>query len=243
MTYDPFQIHSALGAYPGLSTPFQSPYMQLNPVAAFNPQTAGYPPMAGISPHHLQLAQILAARAAVPQLLAASPWTTGLNNPLLQNPLIAATLENPLVNPMFAQTQFGAQPYPFNPYTYLFNPYIGQSVPQFGHNSSPYGQIPPQFGPNGSPYSQIPPQFGQIGSPYGQIAPQFGQMGSPYSQIPPQFGHNASPYGQIGSMPAPQSWVGQPGLYGTHALGQLHPLVSQLAGRGFPGAGMYPSSL
>jgi hypothetical protein len=194
MTYDPFQIHSLLGAYPGLSTPFQSPYMQPNPVAAFNPQTAGYPPMAGISPHHLQLAQILAARAAVPQLLAASPWTTGLNNPLLQNPLIASTLENPLMNPVFAQAQFGAQPYPFNPY-------IGQSVPQFG------------------------------------------QMGSPYGQIAPQCGPNASPFGQIGSMPAPQSWVGQPGLYGSHALGQLHPLVSQLAGRGFPGAGMFPTGL
>jgi len=183
-----------LGAYPGLSTPFQSPYMQPNQVAAFNPQTAGYPPMAGISPHHLQLAQILAARAAVPQLLAASPWTTGLNNPLLQNPLIASTLENPLMNPIFAQAQFGAQPYPFNPY-------IGQSVPQFG------------------------------------------QMGSPYGQIAPQCGPNASPFGQIGSMPAPQSWVGQPGLYGSHALGQLHPLVSQLAGRGFPGAGMFPTGL
>jgi hypothetical protein len=241
--------------------------MQLNPVAAFNPQTAGYPPVAGISPHHLQLAQILAARASVPQLLAASPWTSGLNNPLLQNPLIAATLENPLMNPIFAQAQFGAQPYPFNPY-------IGQSVPQFGHNGSPYGQIPPQFGQNGSPYGQIapqfgqmgspygqiPPQFGQMGSPYGQIAPQFGQMGSPYGQIPPQFGqiglpygqippqfgHNASPYGQFGSIPAPQSWVGQPGLsglYGSPALGQLHPLVSQLAGRGFPGAGMFPTGL
>jgi hypothetical protein len=215
MTYDPFQIHSALGAYPGLTTPFQSPYMQLNPVAAFNPLTAAYPPIAGISPHHLQLSQILAARAGVPQLLAASPWTTGLNNPLLQNPLIAASLENPLVNPIFGQTQFGAQPYPFNPY-------IGQTVPQFGQM--------------GSPHSQIPPQFGQIGSPYGQIPPQFGQIGSPLGQM-------GSPYGQLGSMLAPQSWVGQPGLYGSHTLGQVHPLVAQLAGRGFPGAGMFPTSL
>ncbi|MCU1273559.1 MAG: hypothetical protein JWO48_990, partial [Bryobacterales bacterium] len=195
MTYDPFQIHSALGAYPGLTTPFQSPYMQLNPVAAFNQQPTAYPPMGGISPQHLQLAQILAARAAVPHLLAASPWTTGLNNPLLasavlQNPLIAATLENPLMNPLFAQTQFGAQPYPFNPY-------MGQSVPQFGHNGSPYGQIPPQFGQIGSPYGQVPPQFGQNGSPYGQIPPQFGHNGSPYGQIQPQFGQNGSPYGQI----------------------------------------------
>src|SRR6266850_2173158 len=228
MTYDPYQTHSALGAYPGLATPFQSPhlfqspYMPLNPVAAFNPLAAAYPPIAGILPQ-LHLAQILAARAAVPQLTA-SPWTSGLNHPLLaaavlQNPHIAATLENPLLNPILAQTQFGAQPYPFNPY-------LGQTAPQLG-----------------SPYGQIPPQLGQIGSPYGQITPQFGQLGSPYGQIPPQFSQIGSPYGQIGSMLAPQSWVGQPGLYGSHPLSQVHPLVSQLIGRGFPGAGTFPPTL
>jgi len=198
MTYDPFQTHSALGAFPGTTTPFQSPYSfqspytPLNPATAFNPLAAAYPPIAGISPQQLQLAQILAARAAVPQLLAASSWTTGLNNPwlasaVLQNPLIAAALENPLLSPLFAQTQFGLQPH-------QLNPYMGQTIPQFG----------------------------QIGSPYGQPG---------------------SPYGQIGPMLAPQSWVGQPGLYGSHVPGQVHPLISQLVGRGFHGAGMFPTSL
>ena len=187
MTHDPFQIQSALGAYSGLATPFQSLYSSLNPVAAFNPLAAAYQPMAGIIPQ-LQLAQILAARAAVPQLLATSPWSAGLHNPLLasavlQNPLIASALENPLVNQLIAQAQFGAQHNPFNPY-------IGQQVPQFG----------------------------QIGSPYGQVG---------------------SPYGQISPMLAPQSWVGQPGLYGNSPLGQVHPLVSQLVGRGLQ-AGMFP---
>jgi hypothetical protein len=202
MTYDPFQIQS-VGAYPGFAPSFQSPYTQINPLATLNPLTAAYPPVAGISPQQLQqlqLAQILAARAAVPQqLLAVSPWTNGLNNPLqaspvLQNPLIAAILESPLVNQILAQMQFGAQPYPFSPY-------VGQSVPQFG----------------------------QIGAPYGQI-------GVPYGQIP-------APYGQISSMLPPQSWVGQPGLYGSHGHGlvQVHPLVSQLVGRGYPG--MFPASL
>jgi hypothetical protein len=224
--------------------------MPLNPVAAFNPLAAAYPPIAGILPQ-LHLAQILAARAAVPQLTA-SPWTSGLNHPLLaaavlQNPHIAATLENPLLNPILAQTQFGAQPYPFNPYLgqtapQLGSPY-GQIPPQLGQIGSPYGQIPPQFGQIGSPYGQITPQFGQIGSPYGQITPQFGQLGSPYGQIPPQFSQIGSPYGQIGSMLAPQSWVGQPGLYGSHPLSQVHPLVSQLIGRGFPGAGTFPPTL
>ena len=229
MTYDPYQTHSALGAYAGLATPFQSPYTSLSPAAAFSPLGAGYSPIAGIHPQ-LHLAQILAARTALPQSLAASPWTTGLNNPLLasavlnnpllasavlQNPLLAATLENPLMNPLFGQTPFGVQPNPFNPY-------VSQTVPQLG---------------------QIAPQFGQTGSPYGQIPPQFGQLGSPYGQIPPQVGQIGSPYGQIGSMLAPQSWVGQPGLYGSHPLGQVHPLISQLIGRGFPGAGIFPTSL
>jgi len=193
MTYDPYQIHSALGAYPGPATPLSSPYLSLNPVTAFNPLATASPLMGGIIPP-LHLAQILAARAAVPQLLATSPWTNGLTNPLLaaavlQNPLLAATLENPLLNPILTQTPFGVQSYPFSPFA-------GQPVPQ------------------------IAP---------GQIVPQFVQIGSPYAQIL--------------SMLAPQSWVGQAGLYGSHPLSQVHPLVSQLIGRGFPGAGIFPPSL
>ena len=192
MTYDPYQIHPALGAYPGLATPLSSPYLSLNPVTAFNPLATASPLMGGGIIPQLHLAQILAARAAVPQLLATSPWTNGLTNPLLaaavlQNPLLAATLENPLLNPTLTQTPFGVQSYPFSAFT-------GQPIPQFG---------------------QIAPQFGQIGSPYGQIL----------------------------SMLAPQSWGGQAGLYGSHPLSQVHPLlVSQLIGRGFPGAGIFPSS-
>jgi len=184
MTYDPYQSYSTLGAYPGLATPFLSPYVSLNPLAP-NPLASAYLPTAGIIPHP-QLAQILAARATLPQFSAASPWITGLSNPLLasavlQNPLLAASLENPLVNPFLAQTPYGAQPHPFQPY-------IGQSVPQFG-----------------------------------LIASQLGQ---------------------IGSMLAPQSWVGQPGLYGSqHPLSQIHPLVSPMMGRGFAGAGIFPTSV
>jgi hypothetical protein len=221
MTHDPFQTNPALGAYSGLATPFQSLYSSLNPVAAFNPLASAYPPIAGII-QQLQLAQMLAARAAVPQLPAASPWSGGLNNPLLasllQNPLIAATLENPLL----AQTQFGAQPHPFNPY-------LGQNVPQFNQMGSPYGQQ------MGSPYPQMGSPYQQNGSPYGQIGSPFPQFGSPYP-------HLGSPYGQIGPMLAPQSWVGQPGFYGSSPLGQVHPLVSQLIGRGLQ-AGMFPTGL
>ena len=81
-------------------------------------------------------------------------------------------------------------------------------------------------------------------NPYiGQTIPQLGQIGSSYGQITPQFGQIGLPYGQIGSVLAPQSWVGQPGLYGRHPLSQVHPLVSQLIGRGFGGAGVFPPSL
>src|SRR3989442_10718286 len=109
MTYDPYQIHSAMGAFPGVTNPFQSPYTALNPLAVFNP-LAPYLSIAGggINPQQLQqqlqLAQILAARAGLPQLLAASPWTSFVNPLLaaavLQNPLAATGLENPFVNPL-----------------------------------------------------------------------------------------------------------------------------------------------
>jgi len=162
MTYDPFQAHSLMGAYPGLTNPLQSAYASLNPLASFNPLAAIG---AGV-PQQLQLAQILAARAALSPFAGASPWSGGLNNPLLA----AAGIENPLLNPMLAQSQFGAPGYPVQ---------------------------------NGA-------LFGQIGSGYGQIGP----------------------------MLAPQSWIGQPGPYGAHAVGQIHPLMSQLAGRGY-GAGIF----
>src|SRR5206468_1862421 len=50
MTYDPYQIHSALGAYPGLATPLSSPYLSLNPVTAFNPLATANPFMGGSIP-------------------------------------------------------------------------------------------------------------------------------------------------------------------------------------------------
>ena len=66
---------------------------------------------------------------------------------------------------------------------------------------------------------------------------QFGAQGYPV-QNGALFGQIGSGYGQIGPMLAPQSWIGQPGPYGAHAVGQIHPLMSQLAGRGF-GAGIF----
>lgn len=189
MTYDPFQIHSALGAYPGFTNPLQYGYPSLNPLTGLNPLTAAYSqiPGAGINPQQLQLAQILAARAAVPQL-AGSPWASALTNPLLS----AATLQNPflgnvLENPILAHSQLGMQP--------GLHPYL----------------------------SAISPYSGQFGSPFGGLAPQ--------------------------------SWIGQQGLFGQQGFGQqgfghqglygapgVHPLLSQLSGRGIHGAGMFPTA-
>jgi hypothetical protein len=141
----------------------------MNPTAAINPLTAAYQGIAGmggVNPQQLQLAQILAARAAISQLFGVSPWASGLHNPLtagvLQNPLLQGGLENQLLTQILAQSQFGAQPH-------FGNPQIGQGVPQFGQGGQPFGQF-------GSPY-------GQIGSQYGQnlqtLAPQswVGQQG------------------------------------------------------------------
>jgi len=184
MTYDPFQTSSVMGAYPGASNPFQVPYatgLGMNPAATMNPTMN---PLAlafqgaggfGVNPQQLQLAQILAARTAAAQLLGPSPWA---HNPyataaLLQHPLLGAGLENPLLNPLLAHSQFGGQPH-------LFNPHIGQGVSQFGQFGSPYGQIPPL-----APQSWVgQPGFGQTGfigsqgiSQYHPLAAQLGGRG------------------------------------------------------------------
>jgi hypothetical protein len=187
MTYDPFQTYSAIGA--GVTNPLQSPYMaasQINPIALQQLAATAGIGGAGIVPQHLQhqlhqqqlqqlqqlqLAQILAARAGIPQLMAGSPWT---------NPL-AAGFENPLMNPLVAQQFGGQQGFPTNPYQ--VNPY----------------QV--------NPYQHTP------------------QMG----------------FGPLGQGLAPQSWVGQPGQFGSQIPGQVHPLVAQqLAARGFCGTGFSP---
>ena len=171
MTYDPFQTYSAIGA--GVTNPLQSPYMaasQINPIALQQLAATAGIGGAGIVPQHLQhqlhqqqlqqlqqlqLAQILAARAGIPQLMAGSPWT---------NPL-AAGFENPLMNPLLAQ-QFGGQqgfqanPYQVNPYQvnpYQVNPY--QHTPQMGFGQLGQGLAPQTWvGQPGQFGGQIPGQ-------------------------------------------------------------------------------------
>jgi hypothetical protein len=90
----------------------------MNPMAAWNP-------IAGIHPQQLQLAQILAARAAAQQFQGASPFNTGFNTGL-QNPLGITGLENPLLNPL-AQFQFPQQIYGVSPHAGQFGIQGGQA--------------------------------------------------------------------------------------------------------------------
>jgi hypothetical protein len=69
--------------------------------------------------------------------------------------------------------------------------------------------------------------FGQGGSPFGQIGQPYGQQ---------QYGQ------QIGYPLAPQTWVGQPGLFGGgQGFGQFNnPQLSQLGFRPFQVPGISP---
>jgi hypothetical protein len=148
---DPLQSQLSSGAYPGAMNPFTSPYtgpytgsMQTslsNPfvtqsISPFGQQ--GYSGFAGYSPiaqqlQHLQqiqqlqvLASILASQNSNPQ------WQMQQQPNLLQNPLIAATLQNPLLAQQLLQQQ--------NPFTQSGFPLAPQSwIGQQFHPHQQYG--------------------------------------------------------------------------------------------------------
>lgn len=160
ITHDPFQNYQTLGAYPGGATPYGFPYTAFqspfNPMAAtgqpvHNPGIGGY----GFYPQQQQ-GGIPIQQNPLQQLLALNPLA-GLQNPMLQNPLaqnpfaqnlwqnplLAASLQNPLLNPALAyhgwpqqqQQQFPyAQqqqfPYPLAPQTMIGGAGIGQPFTQ-----------------------------------------------------------------------------------------------------------------
>src|SRR5262249_53882187 len=143
--HDPFQAYSAIGSHYGLQSPIglQYPSLQtsgINP--AINPLLGAYQQFGQpgristmmeqkpfgvgqgiISPQQLQLASVLATQA------------------VLQNPLLASVLANPMLAAglhaqglgAFGGVQHGLQP---------------QVWPQIGQMGSPYGQL-------GSPYGQL----------------------------------------------------------------------------------------
>ncbi|HWF48608.1 MAG TPA: hypothetical protein VG168_16480 [Bryobacteraceae bacterium] len=258
MTYDPYQTYSALAPYYGLNSPIGSPYAAVTggiPQVTGQTSYPGFNAPGGINPQQLQLASLLASQAAIPQLLGISPWATGLANPLVvaalhnNNPLLAAVLQNPQLNPILGASghsmgpQFGYQPNSM--YGQTGSPYGQQSGSPFGQTGSPYGQqTGSPFGQTGSPYGQqFGSPYGQTGSLYGQQSGSpFGQLGSPYGQqqYGSPYGQGGSPYGQIGSALAPQSWIGQGGPFGGQQFGQGNPLQSQFGARPFQTSGISP---
>lgn len=148
MMYDPLQTYPNVGAFSGVTSPFNLPYTTgVNPYAATpgmysNPLTGGISPLAqqGYIPTHGGMIPQQWPHSAIPQGYGISPWTTGQQNPFLtaviqnallaavtQNPLLAAAIQNPLLAP-------GQQ----NPLT---NPLLTQHGfhPQANQFGSPFG--------------------------------------------------------------------------------------------------------
>lgn len=187
MTHDPYQTFAGYGQYPGQTTPFGSPYNQqqnlMNPTQGFQgagiPQTGqpGYPGITGyggIHPQQLQQLQqqqlqqlqlaALAQQGGIPQFGGLSPHIA-TQHPLLaailQNPQVLAQLQNPLLNPLLAQSAYpGANPYGGQQHS----PY--QQFGQFGQQ-----QLPPQtlLGQNllGQSWLGQPSPYGG-GAPFGR---------------------------------------------------------------------------
>jgi hypothetical protein len=169
MTHDLMQTYAALSGYPGVTTPFGSPYAGLqgagigmNPLA-FSPfgqqgyagipgYGANYPqqqfgPQQQFNPLQnpivQQVVQQALLHAALQNPILHNPL---LQNPLLQNPLLLQHLQNPLVNPLQAQLQahwVAQQTAPWAQGGYPLAPqtYLGQGG-QFGGGIG-YGQVHP----------------------------------------------------------------------------------------------------
>jgi hypothetical protein len=160
MTHDPFQNYQPTGAYPGGATPFGSPYTAFqspfNPMAQTGqpfansgfggngtypqqPHGGGIPGQQGLLQQLLALNALAASQQNLPQNpLLQHPLAQGL----WQNPLLAAGLQNPLLNPMLAYQGWPQQQQPFN------YPPAPQSLIGAGGVGQPFG---------GQPFGQINP--------------------------------------------------------------------------------------
>lgn len=134
---DPFQSQMSLGGYSGAMNPFTSPYAgpysvpYTQGISPFGQQ--GYGGFQGYSPiaqqqqlqqlQHLQQIQQLQALASILAAQQSNPWQMQQQPGLLQNPLIAATLQNPLLTQQLLQ-----QPNPFTQSGFPLAPqsWIGQ---------------------------------------------------------------------------------------------------------------------
>jgi hypothetical protein len=177
MTHDLMQTYAALSGYPGVTTPFGSPYSALqgaginpgiNPLAfsQFGQQGyAGVPAYAGIYPQQQQQFGPWQHPIVQQALLHAVLQNAILQNPYLQNPVLLQHLHNPMVNPLQTQLQahWAAQqatPWPQGGYPLAPQTFLGQGG-QFGGGIG-YGQVHPlsQLGGRGIQTPGIAPWAG-----------------------------------------------------------------------------------
>jgi len=235
MTYDPYQIYPALGAFSGMPASANFPYAAQqtaqNAVAgALNPFAAA---ALGLS-NNLQNAGIAQTGQQMAPAFGNQQQQGGLSPQQLQ--LAAAILAAQGVIPqLHAQALLGNAG--------LSQPFVaGLQNPQFAYQpQAVYGQQ----------------QLGQIGSPFGQQQLNPAYQGNPY-QANPYNQHQINPYqanvyqanpfqnnqvyGQFAQL-APQSWVGQPGIFGNpqQAFVQGNPLANNPWGaRNFQAPGISP---
>jgi len=168
MTHDPFQTYAMLGAYSGI--PAFQPFTQLNygqypgglhPLlhqqllssllgGQINPQLQGISPFqtgqhslfGGFPQHAYGFQQHPLAALLNPQFALQNPV---LQSQLLQNPWIGATLHNPMLNPLIAQTIGMQSPYQLSPYQQQQSPYQqgfpGSALGQTGYPLAPQSWI------------------------------------------------------------------------------------------------------
>jgi len=179
-------------------------------------------------------------------LYLAALQASGINPATALNPL-AATMGLPSIPQMGGIPQTGQQGYGQQPWQQ-------QPWQQQPWQQQPFGQNPGQsfIGPHlqlASALSSLGLQHpllasllsnpliaaGLHQSALGSYGPQLGlQPNSQMGQIGPQFGQAPYPL-------APQSWVGQGGIFGGgQGFGAIHPLLSQLAARPFQAQGFSP---
>jgi len=229
--HDPFQNYASLGSYYGIPTP-GLPYLAALQASGINPATALNPLAATMG------LPLIAQMGGIPQTgqqgYGQQPWQQpfGQQQPYGQQP--------------YGQQQlYGQQPFGQNPGQGFINPQLQlasalaaqaqAAIPQLLGLSSLGFQHPLLASLLSNPLIAAGLHPSALGS---YIGPQLGlQPYSPYSQI----GQIGSPFGQAPYPLAPQSWIGQGGMFGGgQGIGAIHPLLSQLTGRPFQAQGLSP---
>jgi len=191
--HDPFQTHANFGQYYGLPNPIGLPYQALqgsainptlNPLAAVLGMSQA--PIGGLA--QLGQSQFGQYPGQVPQQFQQQLLQQQLQQlqlAALQNPLLAALINNPLISAGLHQSSLGV---------YQGQPFGVQGQP-FGVQGQPFGQ---------QQHGQYP-QIGQFGSPFGQTG---------YPLAPQSWIGQGNPYGASqgfgASQPFPSQWGPRP---------------------------------